>query len=257
MAPHPQVPNKDALALTEALMADEKNRLCGLGPRDSLRLEAGLCLYGNDLEQHLTPVEAGLTWTIGKSRREDWTMLGGEVLKQQVADGVKQRRVGFVTTGAPSRQGCEITDLDGNKVRTRLSLSLPTLLWVWSVMSCLAERPHTAGADRRDQLWRLQPQPGQEHRHGLRGQAFRQGGDGAQGGGAWQGERRHRHQDAVRARNLLQGLDIQPPSLRGCERPVQNIRVDTARVRGRAMDALAWHNLSTQRSETGRMRRVF
>jgi len=110
------VPNKDALALTEALMADEKNRLCGLGPRDSLRLEAGLCLYGNDLEQHLTPVEAGLTWTIGKSRREDWTMLGGEVLKQQVADGVKQRRVGFVTTGAPSRQGCEITDLDGNKI---------------------------------------------------------------------------------------------------------------------------------------------
>lgn len=111
-----QVPNKDALKLTEALMADPKNRLCGLGPRDSLRLEAGLCLYGNDLEQHLTPVEAGLTWTIGKKRREDWSMLGGSVLKQQVADGVTHRRVGFVTTGAPSRQGCEITDLDGNRV---------------------------------------------------------------------------------------------------------------------------------------------
>eukprot|EP00959_Pyramimonas_sp_CCMP1952_P417530 8747745-Pyramimonas_sp.AAC.1 len=48
-------------------MADAGNRLCGLGPRDSLRLEAGLCLYGNDLDLHITPVEAGLTWTIGAS----------------------------------------------------------------------------------------------------------------------------------------------------------------------------------------------
>jgi aminomethyltransferase len=54
-------------------------RLCGLGPRDSLRLEAGLCLYGNDLEQHTTPIEAGLAWTVGKRRREKFDFLGGEV----------------------------------------------------------------------------------------------------------------------------------------------------------------------------------
>ena len=49
----------------------------GLGPRDSLRLEAGLCLYGNDLDESLTPVEAGLAWTIGKRRREAFDFLGG------------------------------------------------------------------------------------------------------------------------------------------------------------------------------------
>jgi aminomethyltransferase len=54
-------------------------RLAGLGPRDSLRLEAGLCLYGNDLEQHITPIEAGLAWTVGKRRREKFDFLGGEV----------------------------------------------------------------------------------------------------------------------------------------------------------------------------------
>jgi len=110
------VANEKAMELTHALMADPKNRLCGLGARDSLRLEAGLCLYGNDLEQDISPIEAGLTWTIGKKRREDWTMLGGHVLKQQLADGVSRRRVGFITSGAPARQGCEITDLEGRKV---------------------------------------------------------------------------------------------------------------------------------------------
>lgn len=54
-------------------------RLSGLGPRDSLRLEAGLCLYGNDLEQHITPIEAGLAWCVGKRRREKFDFLGGEV----------------------------------------------------------------------------------------------------------------------------------------------------------------------------------
>lgn len=110
------VANEKAMELTKAIMADPKNRLCGLGARDSLRLEAGLCLYGNDLEQHISPIEAGLTWTIGKARRETMTMLGGDVLKKQIAEGVKRVRRGFITTGAPARQGCDITTLDGEKV---------------------------------------------------------------------------------------------------------------------------------------------
>lgn len=91
-------------------------RLAGLGPRDSLRLEAGLCLYGNDLNEDITPIEAGLAWTVAKRRREAFDFLGGAVIKQQLADGVAQRRVGFVSSGAPARQHSEITTPDGKKV---------------------------------------------------------------------------------------------------------------------------------------------
>lgn len=73
------IPNTHIKEIAEALVSDAEVRPCGLGPRDSLRLEAGLCLYGNDLEQHITPVEAGLAWTVGKRRREKFDFLGGEV----------------------------------------------------------------------------------------------------------------------------------------------------------------------------------
>lgn len=107
------IPSSQVVQLAEALTGDERVRLCGLGPRDSLRLEAGLCLYGNDLNEDITPIEAGLAWTVGKRRREAFNFLGGEVVKQQLADGVATRRVGFVTTGAPARQNCEIFSADG------------------------------------------------------------------------------------------------------------------------------------------------
>jgi aminomethyltransferase len=107
----------DTLALTKALLANPAVRLCGLGARDSLRLEAGLCLYGNDLDETVSPISAGLTWTIGKARREKCDFVGGDVIKQQLADGVLTRRVGLhVGKGAPARGGSKILDADGTEV---------------------------------------------------------------------------------------------------------------------------------------------
>eukprot|EP00887_Chlorella_sp_A99_P003441 scaffold7.g3441.t1 len=110
------LPAELAVQFTEKLMADGRVRLCGLAPRDSLRLEAGLCLYGNDLNEGITPVEAGLTWTIGKRRRDACDFLGGDVIKKQLADGVSVRRVGLVSAGAPARQHSEILTPEGQKV---------------------------------------------------------------------------------------------------------------------------------------------
>ena len=91
--------------------------MAGLGPRDSLRLEAGLCLYGNDLDDSISPIEAGLTWCISKSRREACDFVGGDVIKKQLADGVSRKRVGLlVGKGAPARQHADIVTADGAKV---------------------------------------------------------------------------------------------------------------------------------------------
>ena len=110
------VPNAQIAQLADKLVSNPEVRLAGLGPRDSLRLEAGLCLYGNDLNEEITPIEAGLAWTVAKRRREAFDFLGGDVIKRQLADGVAQRRVGFVSSGAPARQHSEITTPDGKKV---------------------------------------------------------------------------------------------------------------------------------------------
>lgn len=110
------IPNDKATELARKFMSDNRVRMTGLGARDSLRLEAGLCLYGNDLTEDITPIEAGLTWTIGKSRREACDFLGGDVIKKQLADGVSVRRVGFISAGAPARQHSDILTPDGKKV---------------------------------------------------------------------------------------------------------------------------------------------
>jgi len=76
---------------------------------------------GNDLNEEITPVEAGLTWTIGKRRREACDFLGGDVIKKQLADGVSVRRVGLVSGGAPARAHSEIQTPEGEKARARSS----------------------------------------------------------------------------------------------------------------------------------------
>ncbi|OIV91919.1 hypothetical protein TanjilG_26038 [Lupinus angustifolius] len=112
------VPSENALDLAKAILekSEGKIRLTGLGARDSLRLEAGLCLYGNDMEQHITPIEAGLTWAIGKRRRAEGGFLGAEFILKQLEEGPKIRRVGFFSSGPPPRSHSEIQDEGGNNI---------------------------------------------------------------------------------------------------------------------------------------------
>ncbi|KAG0043235.1 hypothetical protein BGZ83_011693 [Gryganskiella cystojenkinii] len=102
------VPNGDAVEFTKLLIADPRVELAGLGARDSLRLEAGLCLYGHDLDDTITPVEAGLTWTIGKRRRAEGGFLGASKIQDQLKNGVSRRRIGLIVQGAPAREGAQI-----------------------------------------------------------------------------------------------------------------------------------------------------
>ncbi|KAH9920515.1 uncharacterized protein BXZ73DRAFT_52130 [Epithele typhae] len=90
------------------MLARSPVQLTGLGARDSLRLEAGMCLYGQDLDETTTPVEAGLTWVIGKDRREAGGFIGAAGVQKHLKDGPPRRRVGFVVDGAPARQGAKI-----------------------------------------------------------------------------------------------------------------------------------------------------
>ena len=89
----------------------------GLGARDSLRLEAGLCLYGHDLSEDITPVEANLTWTITKRRRAEGGYPGSDVVAKQLKDGVTKKRVGLnILAGAPAREGAIILDKSDQQV---------------------------------------------------------------------------------------------------------------------------------------------
>jgi len=107
------VPSKEVVKLTELLLKEKDVVLAGLGARDALRLEAGLCLYGNDLDETTTPVEASLTWVIGKRRKEEGGFLGDKVILDQLKNGVKRKRVGFFVDGAPARAHAPILSEDG------------------------------------------------------------------------------------------------------------------------------------------------
>ena len=108
------LPARHAAALAEALLAADGVAPAGLGARDSLRLEAGLCLYGHDIDLTTTPVEAGLAWSIGKRRRAEGGFPGDETILGQLRDGPARRRVGLRPEGrAPAREGAEICAADG------------------------------------------------------------------------------------------------------------------------------------------------
>jgi aminomethyltransferase len=89
----------------------------GLGARDSLRLEAGLCLYGHDIDETTSPVEAGLSWSIGKRRKSDGGFFGAARIQRELIDGPSRKRVGIKPEGrAPAREGAVIQASDGTRI---------------------------------------------------------------------------------------------------------------------------------------------
>jgi len=113
------VPAEHAEALAQALVEQPEVAPAGLGARDSLRLEAGLCLYGNDIDELTTPVEAGLLWVIGKRRRAAWDFPGADVVRDQVQTGAARLRVGIRPEGrALARALTDIVADDGTAAGT-------------------------------------------------------------------------------------------------------------------------------------------
>ncbi|WP_248746250.1 glycine cleavage system aminomethyltransferase GcvT [Pseudomonas sp. MWU12-2037] len=115
------VPAASAEALARSLLAETEVEAIGLGARDSLRLEAGLCLYGHDMNSETTPVEASLLWAISKVRRADGARAGGfpgaETVFAQQQQGVSRKRVGLLPQErTPVREGAEIVDQDGQVI---------------------------------------------------------------------------------------------------------------------------------------------
>ena len=110
------MPEADAAAFAAKLLADERVEWIGLGARDSLRLEAGLSLYGQDLSEDTTPHEAGLIWAIPKELREGGGFIGADALATKIAAGRKRMRIGLLPEGRPVRGGVELEDDAGNKI---------------------------------------------------------------------------------------------------------------------------------------------
>jgi aminomethyltransferase len=115
------VPGNKAEELARLLLAEPEVAPIGLGARDSLRLEAGLCLYGHDMDGGTTPVEASLAWALSKARRADGARAGGypgaDIILRQLAEGVQRKRVGLlVKDRMPVREGADLADATGRIV---------------------------------------------------------------------------------------------------------------------------------------------
>ncbi len=111
------VPSGLAVTLANRLVQEKEVVPAGLGARDSLRLEAGLCLYGNDIDETTSPVEAGLVWAIGKRRKEDWNFAGGAAIRAQLEARPSRSRVGIRPDGrAPAREHTAIMSPDGQEL---------------------------------------------------------------------------------------------------------------------------------------------
>ncbi len=109
--------DKDAVRLWQLLLANPDVKPVGLGARDSLRLEAGLCLYGHDIDETTSPVEADLLWSIQKRRRIEGGFIGAARVQKEITSGPARKRVGIKPEGrAPAREGTVITDMAGRQI---------------------------------------------------------------------------------------------------------------------------------------------
>ena len=137
------VPVQQAEDLARTLLAQDEVAPIGLGARDSLRLEAGLCLYGHDIDSTTTPVEANLNWAIQKVRRSGGERAGGfpgaDVILRQFTEGVSRKRVGIQPAGrAPVREGTELLDNQGHTIGNITSGGFgPTagVQWQWVMLA--------------------------------------------------------------------------------------------------------------------------
>jgi aminomethyltransferase len=111
------VADADVVRLWDALLGDERVKPIGLGARDSLRLEGGLCLYGHDIDTTTSPIEGALSWSIQKRRREGGGFPGAARIQREHAEGPSRIRVGLLIAGRqPAREGAEIATKDGTIV---------------------------------------------------------------------------------------------------------------------------------------------
>lgn len=130
--------------LWEQLMANPDVKPVGLGARDSLRLEAGLCLYGSDLDPTTSPAEATLFWVVNKKRRVAGSFVGSERILEEIANkSAIRKRAGFVIKGAPARGGTPIMNADGDEVGVVTSGSHSPILKTGIAAAC-AHRPTPA-----------------------------------------------------------------------------------------------------------------
>jgi aminomethyltransferase len=110
-------PPEKAEAFAERLLADPRVKPIGLGARDSLRLEAGMCLYGHDIDTTKSPIAASLAWTVSKARRERADFPGAKRILGELQNGVASKRVGIRPAGRqPAREGTEVQSADGKTI---------------------------------------------------------------------------------------------------------------------------------------------
>ncbi len=170
------VPAEHAVTLAEALLAQPEVQPAGLGARDTLRLEAGMCLYGHDIDERTTPVEAGLTWAIQKVRRPGGARAGGypgaTAIEAQLASGPPCKRVGLVgLERAPVREGTALVDAHGHKLGTVTSGTLgpsvnqPVAMAYLPINHALPQHEVYAEVRGKRLPMRVSPMPFQPHRY--------------------------------------------------------------------------------------------
>jgi aminomethyltransferase len=170
------IPATAAAQLADALVADERVKPIGLGARDSLRLEAGLPLYGHDLDRETTPVMAGLTFAIQKRRRAEGGFSGAPRILAELEQGAPQKRVGFDIEGRqPVREGALVLDGEGNEVGKitsgGFSPSLQRPIAMGYVATGLAEPGTELKLEQRGKLFdaKVAPMPFVPHRYHRKG----------------------------------------------------------------------------------------